>query len=372
MITKGKHQKHPKLVRSTIGHYHRSEWAIYGTNCNDINIFFDKISVRLSQYSFLYVDADHGDPQSGMHRQIGKKQYSTNTAQEWNDYDDRLNRYMVDAAFINGNHYPASRQIVIINPNKEESLKRRVDQLDNLSIVVVQEDECEIFDFVKEKMSSDTLVFRHEEMEDIIRSIAQSIEVNKPELKAAILVGGKSQRMGMDKSKIIYHDGISQEDYLYQLLSKKGIETYLSKSHEYEQVEDSQKVITDRFINMGPYGAIVSAMISDPNAAWLVIACDLPFLDGALIDRLIQARNPSKYATAFRGKGNPFPEPLITIYEPKSYQRFLSFLSLGYACPRKVLINSDIEELELEDQRAITNVNTQKEMEEAKERLENG
>ena len=372
MISKSKHQKHPKLERSNIGLYHRCEWAIYGTNCNNIRAFYDQISAELDQINFLYVDADHSDKKKDTHHHIDKKQFSTNREQSWNEFDDMLNTMQSDAALVNGNHYSASCQIVIIDPNKKDSLLRRLDQLNNITVVIVEESEAEIYDFVRSKMTEETLVFRSSQINEISEQIGSEIERSKPHLKALILAGGKSQRMGFDKSQIKYHKGLSQEEYLYELLSNKGIATYLSKRSNYLPSDDSQNVITDRLTDMGPFGAIFSAMMADPNSAWLVLACDLPFLDDTLLDKLIKLRNPSKFATAFRGSENPFPEPLITIYEPRAYQRFLSFLSLGYACPRKVLINSDIEEILLEDMNAIINANTPEEMERAKSILANG
>jgi len=64
----------------------------------------------------------------------------------------------------------------------------------------------------------------------------------------------------------------------------------------------------------------------------------------------------SKVATAFHNPETNFPDPLITIWEPKSYQILLSFLAQGYSCPRKALINSDIKTLTY-DSTILTNVN---------------
>ena len=62
-------------------------------------------------------------------------------------------------------------------------------------------------------------------------------------------------------------------------------------------------------------------------------------------------------ATAIYNPETGFPEPLITIWEPRSYQVILNFLAQGYSCPRKVLINSDINLLKLEEPRVLLNVN---------------
>jgi len=114
--------------------------------------------------------------------------------------------------------------------------------------------------------------------------------------------------------------------------------------------------VEDKFIELGPFGAILSAFQKDPNAAWLVVACDLPFLNQKALTFLKENRAISKVATAFHNPETNFPDPLITIWEPKSYQILLNFLAQGYSCPRKVLINSDIETLTY-DSSILTNVN---------------
>ena len=71
---------------------------------------------------------------------------------------------------------------------------------------------------------------------------------------------------------------------------------------------------------------------------------------------------------ALKGKNKQFPEPLITIWEPKAYPILLNYLSQGYSCPRKVLINSDVEIVEV-DEYFIQNINTPSEYEKAKNEL---
>lgn len=359
MISNAKHQKHPSLVRSSIGAYHRCEWAIYGTTCDTVLSTVRELRSILSDLNISYVDADHGEKNESTKLEVGKKQFQTNKIQDWNHFDDRLQSQSSDLTLINGNHYPASRQIVIIDQKKKSSLERRKDQLTRIDLVLVPNDVSEIFDFVKERMKEQTKVVLQSDREAIGQFIRSEYLKCQAPLKALILAGGKSQRMGQDKSQIVYHNGKSQEEHLFDLLQSKKLQTYISKKYN---DSSSERVILDKLVDMGPFGAIVSAMMTDPNAAWLVVACDLPFLDDELLGRLIDCRNTQKVATAFRGVDNPFPEPLITIYEPRAYQRFLSFLSLGYACPRKVLINSDVEEVLIEDMQYIINANTKEEM----------
>jgi molybdopterin-guanine dinucleotide biosynthesis protein A len=116
---------------------------------------------------------------------------------------------------------------------------------------------------------------------------------------------------------------------------------------------------------LGPFGAICSAFQQNPNVAWLVLATDVPFVNSEVIQLLLKHRNPSKIATSIKGKGKEFPEPLITLWEPKAYPVLLNFLAQGYSCPRKVLINSDVEIVEVDDL-LIRNINTPEEFEAAK------
>ena len=73
---------------------------------------------------------------------------------------------------------------------------------------------------------------------------------------------------------------------------------------------------------------------------------------------LVAGRQASRLATAFRSPTNEFPEPLITIFEPRAYPELLRFLSLGYSCPRKMLINSDVEVLPTPSANELRNINT--------------
>jgi len=61
-----------------------------------------------------------------------------------------------------------------------------------------------------------------------------------------------------------------------------------------------------------------------------------------------------------------FPEPLITVWEPKAYPILLSFLAQGYSCPRKVLRNNDVQIIKAQYPEKLMNVNTEEELIKAK------
>lgn len=355
-----KHKKHPPANRLKAKKYHRNEFGIYGTTCTEINKFTTFLRTELSIFKSVIVDADHNVENHHTSIQIAEKKLHYSQSEGLYDQDKKLLVDSADIVFVNGNHYPATNQIIIINKDKEASLKRRIDQLDSVFAVIIEDNEDEIFPFLKDKLNDSTLILRKNEQCKLLSAIREKIEI--PELKALILAGGKSMRMGFDKTEIAYN-GKSQALHIKDLCEEIGLKTYISKDHKYQG--DNTNIIKDRMVEMGPLGGIISAFMLDRNCAWLVIASDMPFVNKTSIEELINKRNNSEFATTYVLSEDSFPEPTFTIYEPRIYKRILDFLSLGYTCPRKVLINSDVQEVIVSDTNILRNINTPEEKDQA-------
>lgn len=350
-----KHEKHAKLSRPDMGFFGRNEIAFLGAPCGIIKSIVDaSIESITGDIKITYVDADHGSDENVSfknnvlqdkisHKRFEKKSLSA--------FDQKFLLSDQDMILVNGNHFEAKTQIVIIDPKKEESLKRRSSQLTNIKAFVLSEGVDDVFGWLEK--SPEIPVLKISEIDKISRLILS--EIKNPILKALILTGGKSTRMGTDKSTLEYH-GIPQHAYLQKTLESLSIPTFISCREE--QRNDFDNPITDKFLGLGPYGAILSAFQEDPNAAWLVVACDLPLLKTPDFEYLVSNRNSKKMATACFNPETNFPDPLFTIWEPKVYQTLLSYLSIGYSCPRKVLINSDTEIIHLTRPEVLANVNT--------------
>ncbi|RSK37717.1 molybdenum cofactor guanylyltransferase [Hymenobacter metallilatus] len=192
-----------------------------------------------------------------------------------------------------------------------------------------------------------------------------------PLLRGLVLAGGRSQRMGQDKGKLQYH-GQEQRAYAAELLAPFCQDVHVScRPDQVVELEYAGlRPLPDTFADLGPLSGILSALRLDPNAAWLVVACDLPFLSETTLAHLVQHRQPARLATAFQSPSTEWPEPLITIWEPASYPQLLRFLSLGYSCPRKTLINSDVAVLPAPAPQELRNVNTPEEAAQVRQELE--
>jgi len=185
-----------------------------------------------------------------------------------------------------------------------------------------------------------------------------------------VLAGGASTRMQRDKATLAYH-GATQLEWAFGLLSGVCASTFVSVRPDQrdEPVRARFPKIVDRLPGVGPLAGIVAALQEHPEAAWLVVACDLPFLTDATLRHLIDHRDPQCVATAYRSAHDGLPEPLCAIWEPAAREAALAQLASGKSCPRKFLISANTRLLELPDARALDNVNTTAEFDAAKEAL---
>jgi molybdopterin-guanine dinucleotide biosynthesis protein A len=374
-----KHKKHADLKRPSFGNFGRNEWAIVGAPCTTIKLLADQVINALStNYKCAYIDTTHNDDITLMPAKLINGAFleyndqvnyiQLNYKEPFNSFKLRETFAGADLVLTNGNHNPAKAQVVIIYENKKASLQKRIAELNNVQMILLADNAVEIFDFIKETVPhwNELPVYRLDETEKIIAFFKTQLQQAKPKLNGMVLAGGKSERMGFDKGAVNWH-GKEQRYHMADLLAPFCEEVFIScRPDQQKQIEQPYLSLPDTFSGLGPYGAILSAFRERPDEAWLVVACDLPLLTEKSLGYLVEERNVATTATAYQSSFNDFPEPLITIWEPKSYPVLLSFLAHGYSCPRKVLINCDITLLNAPDPEELTNVNTPEELEKVK------
>lgn len=183
-----------------------------------------------------------------------------------------------------------------------------------------------------------------------------------PTVYGLVLAGGRSTRMNRDKATLEYQ-GQTQLARAYALVSAVTEQAFVSVRAD--QAGDAGRrglpQIVDRWNVAGPVAGILSAQQAHPQVAWLVVACDLPFLDRATLDHLLSRRDPLSVATAYRSSHDGLPEPLCTLWEPASHALLAAFVAQQKNCPRKFLLNSSPRLLEPHSAHALDNVNTPEE-----------
>lgn len=183
--------------------------------------------------------------------------------------------------------------------------------------------------------------------------------ITKSNIYGLVLCGGKSSRMGTDKGKLAYH-GIPHREYLYNLLNTLCKKTYLSiRQSQQEEISGQYPIIVDADKYKGPFNGILSAHEYKPQATWLVIACDLPFLNHKTLKYLIDSRNNQKIATVFATHKTKLPEPLCAIWEPEGLHKAKKLLEAAQISgPRKFLIDADIQSVFPENDQVLFNANS--------------
>ncbi len=186
--------------------------------------------------------------------------------------------------------------------------------------------------------------------------------VSPAPLLGLVLAGGRSSRMHTDKAALLY-GGRSQLVRAMELLAPHVQRAYVSVRAD--QSGDPLRArfpqIRDTHENLGPIAGLLAAQACHPEAAWLVLACDLPLLDVATLGHLVRCRAPERAATAYRSSHDGLPEPLCAIWEPRSAASLAAYVANGRQCPRRFLLNADIQLIDEPTPGALDNINTPEE-----------
>lgn len=356
--------------------YHQFEIAICGLSGSGKSTLIQKLlSLYQTHYSVFYAkhDAHHFEmdhPGKDTYQAIkhGSKGISIFNEQQWasihngqfNIIDQKLTAINYDFVLAEGHKFTKMPKIVFTNKShdlSEDILSGKI--TDILAIIgdreIAHKLNVPYFDRDEDQKIS-TFVLNY------FQSIYQSWPLN-----GVVLVGGRSSRMGFDKAKIVYHQ-VAQAEHVGNLLSKHCKNVFYSGRADQTSDTELQKFpfIADTFFNLGPSSGILSYFQKYPNSRLLISACDMPFIDEKSIEQIIKEENPFKTSVCFKNPEKNWPEPLFAIYNPKTYSRLLQLIACGYDCPMKMLFNSDIHSINLENEAAIKNINTSDEYQELK------
>ncbi|MEZ5515258.1 MAG: NTP transferase domain-containing protein [Steroidobacteraceae bacterium] len=179
-------------------------------------------------------------------------------------------------------------------------------------------------------------------------------------LLGLVLAGGRSTRMQRDKAALQYRPGQTQLAAAVDMLRPHVAQVFVSVRPD--QRDDATRrgyeQIVDQIESAGPIAGILAAQSAHPDAAWWVLACDLPFLDEATLADLAARRDAARDATAYRSSHDSLPEPLCAIFEPRTRAALAAYVGTGRLCPRKFLLQADTLLLDPPNARALDNANT--------------
>ena len=148
-------------------------------------------------------------------------------------------------------------------------------------------------------------------------------------LTGIVLAGGLSSRLGHDKAELRLESG-SGIDLLARSVAL--LRAVCAKTLVIGRRNPNYDCLPDDTPRQGPVGGIATALRA-AGTACLVISCDLPFMEGAVIRRLIAAhaaRPAGMLCTLYKQRETGHVEALVAIYEPECLPFFQACLAKGH------------------------------------------
>ena len=120
-------------------------------------------------------------------------------------------------------------------------------------------------------------------------------KISKNEITAVILAGGQASRMdGEDKGLIVFRE-LPLIAHVVNITKLKVSRILISANRNFEEYANFGKVISDDLEGyQGPLAGISKALKVCSTPYLLVLPCDSPLIDTALIDSLIEKMGVSK------------------------------------------------------------------------------
>lgn len=186
---------------------------------------------------------------------------------------------------------------------------------------------------------------------------------------AAVLAGGRSQRMGVDKTLLPF-DGEPLvrrvTELAGQVCSNVMVVTNRPEAIADAGLADSVRVLADEVAYQGPLGGLVTALKNSEDEWVLALAADMPWLEPRVIRALWDARDGAQVVLPTSEKG---PEPLLALYHTSCLPEARRVLESGRRRLIAMLPNVKTIEVSLDTLRkvdpglrSLVNVNTPEEL----------
>ena len=143
------------------------------------------------------------------------------------------------------------------------------------------------------------------------------------DVTGVILAGGKSSRMGQDKAMLLYQGKPLIERVFFTLSSIfERVLLSVNDLQAYPSVPATK--VLDHYAEIGPLGGITSVLETGENKIFCV-ACDMPFLDGRLIEYLCGFDGYDSVLPRWQGRA----QTLHALYSTSLISIFRNAISAG-------------------------------------------
>lgn len=129
-----------------------------------------------------------------------------------------------------------------------------------------------------------------------------------------MLTGGRSSRMGRDKALLPFHNGMLAAAVAAKVERAVGSATLVGSDPSHARL--GYAFLPDKWPGEGPLGAIVSVLGRAGAESNLIVACDMPGLTVAFLERLMAAMEASVHEPDVVAAASPSGqiEPLCAVW----------------------------------------------------------
>lgn len=184
-------------------------------------------------------------------------------------------------------------------------------------------------------------------------------------------MGGKSSRMGTDKSQLV----VSLSDSASSRIVPKAEQTLLELAHyklkcyvdevhfsinKNQEALGLENTILDEYEGEGPLSGIISALRATQSSI-LVLGIDMPLITKQSIKKLIQNRNWDLLTTTYYNDQTHTWEPMLSIWEIETLHCLEEYFNNGGRSTQKFLNQYGNQRVAIANPEEFTNVNTMEE-----------
>lgn len=185
---------------------------------------------------------------------------------------------------------------------------------------------------------------------------------------AVILAGGKSSRMGTDKSMLSINGKTMLEHICEQLRGTFG-QIFISAGDAEKYGFAGFEVIVDKMPGQGPLMGIASALEASANEINFVVACDIPYIEMGCVRKMLTEAKGADIVVPTTGDKKY--EPLFAIYRKSALDAIKRTLREGKRKISDCFNKCEVKYIDLLKADWLININTLAEYEEFQKRQSN-